>query len=237
METSPQINEIAAALAAAQSEMGNATKGSTNPYFKNRYADLNAIREAALPVLNKHGISVIQPNVTRDGKNYVKTVLLHASGQYIAGETEILFREKDNPQAQGSGITYARRYGLQSICNIGADDDDGNQAAQGKSKGNDLPWLTDAQFNKAIERIKAGEDLLPVLQAKFRIKRDHMDQLTATKPDPLAHEASVEEKRIISWIAKADDREQLEMLADECTTDATVKAYQKRLNDLTKTSK
>jgi len=27
------------------------------------------------------------------------------------------------------GITYARRYGLQSLCNVGAEDDDGNKAS------------------------------------------------------------------------------------------------------------
>lgn len=183
METTEQITDIAAALVAAQSEMGNAVKGSANPFFKSRYADLNAVREAVIPVLTKHGISVIQPTITRDGRNYVKTVLLHTSGQYIAGETEILYKEKDNPQAQGSGITYARRYGLQSICNIGADDDDGNQAAQQvpapKYDDSHLPWLSDAQFAKALERIKAGEQLLPELTASFRIKRAFREQLEA----------------------------------------------------------
>ena len=198
METTEQLGEISAALVAAQAEMGNAVKGSQNPFFKSKYADLNAVREAVLPVLTKHGISVIQPTVTRDGRNYVKTVLLHTSGQYIAGETEILYKEKDNPQAQGSGITYARRYGLQSICNIGAEDDDGNQAAQPaqnqevpktpktptpapapKYDDAHLPWLSDAQFAKALERIKAGEQLLPELTASFRIKRAFREQLEA----------------------------------------------------------
>lgn len=200
METSQNIQDIAAALVAAQSEMGNALKGSANPFFKSRYADLNAVREAVIPSLTKHGISVIQPTITRDGRNYVKTVLLHTSGQYISGETEILYKEKDNPQAQGSGITYARRYGLQSICNIGAEDDDGNQAAMpspkkadpvpstyqnwasgaaSKSDDSHLPWLSDAQFAKALERIKAGENLLPELTTSFRIKRAFREQLEA----------------------------------------------------------
>ena len=204
METSQNIQDIAAALVAAQSEMGNALKGSANPFFKSKYADLNAVREAVIPSLTKHGISVIQPTITRDGRNYVKTVLLHTSGQYISGETEILYKEKDNPQAQGSGITYARRYGLQSICNIGAEDDDGNQAAMPSPKKADpipstyqnwaagaasapaqkyddshLPWLSDAQFAKALERIKAGEQLMPSLNKEYRIKRAFREQLEA----------------------------------------------------------
>lgn len=44
-----------------------------------------------------------------------------------------------------------------------------------------LPWLTDAQFNKALERIKAGEDLLPSLTQSFRIKREYKEILTNAK--------------------------------------------------------
>lgn len=127
--------EIAAAFIKAQAEMGNAVKDSTNPFFRNKYADLNAVREACLPVLNRFGISVLQPIVQVEGKNFVKTILLHESGETIESLTEILFAKQNDPQAQGSGITYARRYGLQSLVNIGAEDDDGNKAAE-QPKGN-----------------------------------------------------------------------------------------------------
>jgi len=127
--------KIAEAFLKAQSEMGNAVKDSTNPFFKNRYADLNAVREACLPSLNKHGISVLQPTINIEGKNYVKTILLHESGEVIESLTEVVFAKQNDPQAQGSGITYARRYGLQSLVNIGAEDDDGNQAAEQPKKG------------------------------------------------------------------------------------------------------
>lgn len=123
-------NKIAAAFVKAQSVMGNATKDNKNPFFKSTYADLNSVREACLPALNENGISVLQPIVQADGKNFVKTILLHESGETIESFTEILFSKPNDPQAQGSGITYARRYGLQSLVNIGAEDDDGNKAAE-----------------------------------------------------------------------------------------------------------
>jgi hypothetical protein len=41
--------------------------------------------------------------------------------------TEIVFAKQNDAQAQGSGITYARRYGLQSFVCVGADDDDGRR--------------------------------------------------------------------------------------------------------------
>jgi len=122
------MKEIITALLAAQKEMGTAKKGSANPFFKSKYADINAIREACIPVLNSHDIVVLQPTVHIDGRNFVKTILMHTSGETIEGLTEILFIKVNDAQAQGGGITYARRYGLQSLVNIGADDDDGTAA-------------------------------------------------------------------------------------------------------------
>lgn len=123
------MKQIATALLKAQKQMGNAIKGSANPFFKSRYADLNAIREACMPALNDNGIVVLQPTVVMDGKNYVKTLLLHESGESLECLTEILYKNVGDAQGQGSGISYARRYGLQSFVNIGADDDDGNHAS------------------------------------------------------------------------------------------------------------
>lgn len=123
------MKNIAAALLEAQSEMSNPVKGSSNPYFKSKYADLNSVREATIPVLNAHGIAVLQPMTSIDGKNFVKTILLHTSGETIESLTEIVYAKTNDAQAQGSGITYARRYGLQSLVCVGADDDDGNAAS------------------------------------------------------------------------------------------------------------
>jgi len=134
--------EIAQAILAAQKEMGNAKKGAQNPFFKSKYADLNSIREACLPALHKNGISVLQPTVTIDGVHYVKTVLLHTTGQMFDSLTQIVFAKQNEAQAQGSGITYARRYGLQSLLCIGADDDDGNGAAKPEKTLNSVVRIT-----------------------------------------------------------------------------------------------
>lgn len=123
------MKQIAVALLKAQKQMGNATKDSSNPFFKSKYADLNAIREACMPSLNDNGIVVLQPTVSVEGKNYVKTLLLHESGESIECLTEIIYSKQNDAQSQGSGITYARRYGLQSLVNVGAEDDDGNKAS------------------------------------------------------------------------------------------------------------
>lgn len=135
MNRSESIAKIAAALVKAQSIMGNAIKDAKNPFFKSSYANLNAVREAVLPAMNANGISVLQPTIQVDGKSFVETVLLHESGEFISSLTEVIVSKANDAQQQGSGISYARRYGLQSLANISAEDDDGEAAVgRGTSK-------------------------------------------------------------------------------------------------------
>lgn len=135
MNRSESIAKLSAALVKAQRSMGNATKGAKNPFFKNTYADLNAIREVALPPLNDNGISVLQPTSTDAEGSYVDTLLLHESGEFLTSRTRVL-NTKGDAQGEGSGISYARRYGLQSLLNIGAVDDDGEAAVGRKEVSN-----------------------------------------------------------------------------------------------------
>jgi hypothetical protein len=138
LNKSESIVKIASALVKAQAAMGNAVKDAKNPFFKSSYADLNAVREACLPALNANGVSVLQPTVHAEGKAYVETVLLHESGEFISSLTEILCAKQNDPQAHGSGISYARRYGLQSLVNLGSADDDG-EGAMGRQKQFNAP--------------------------------------------------------------------------------------------------
>lgn len=131
MKSSPNINELAAALAKAQSEITPAHKSSTNPYFKSAYADLETVWETCRPHLAKHGLAVTQILYMHEsGGVRLETVVLHASGQWISGELPVEPVKKD-PQGLGSAITYMRRYGLQStLCLVTrGDDDDGNSAS------------------------------------------------------------------------------------------------------------
>ena len=156
------MKAIATALVKAQSEMSNPAKGNTNPFFKSKYADLNAVREAVIPVLNANGISVLQPMKNVDGKNYVNTILLHESGEQIESFTEIIYSKQNDAQVQGSGITYARRYGLQSFVCVGADDDDGNKASQPakiepkKEPVKPIMVISSSEYERAVIYLASG---------------------------------------------------------------------------------
>ena len=169
------IKNLSKALVQAQSEMSNAKKDATNPFFKSKYADLNAIREAVLPILNSHGISVLQPMTNIEGKNFIKTILLHETGESIESFTEIIYSKVNDAQAQGSGITYARRYGLQSFVCVGAEDDDGNKAVKPAEK-----WLTEnsPEWEKLVEAVTAGKEItLESIKKKYKVRPETIKTL------------------------------------------------------------
>ena len=169
------IKNLSKALVQAQSEMSNAKKDATNPFFKSKYADLNAIREAVLPILNSHGISVLQPMTNIEGKNFIKTILLHETGESIESFTEIIYSKVNDAQAQGSGITYARRYGLQSFVCVGAEDDDGNKAVKPAEK-----WLTEnsPEWEKLVEAVEDGKEItLESIKKKYKVRPETIKTL------------------------------------------------------------
>jgi len=148
------MKQIATALLKAQSEMSNPKKQAENPFFKKKYADLNSIREAVIPTLNANGISILQPIVHVDGKNFVKTILLHDSGELLESLTEIVYNKINDAQAQGSGISYARRYSLQSFVCVGADDDDGQKAVEPKPNATTEILIKAKLGGYSLEQIK-----------------------------------------------------------------------------------
>tara|TARA_B100001057_G_scaffold167587_1_gene168303 strand:+ start:213 stop:770 length:558 start_codon:yes stop_codon:yes gene_type:complete len=130
MERSDSIKHLAAALNKAQAEMSGAKKGANNPFFKSKYADLNAVVDAVRIPFAENGLSYSQFPVMDESRVGVETILMHESGEFIAS-TLMLPTGKLDAQAAGSAITYARRYSLQSIAGIPAEDDDGNAAVGG----------------------------------------------------------------------------------------------------------
>lgn len=161
---SETIGALAAALAKAQSEMSGAVKDAANPFFKSKYADLESVWQACRKPLTDNGLSVTQTSrYTPDGLMLV-TTLMHTSGEWIAGEMPVLVKD-NSPQAQGSGLTYARRYALAAIVGIYQTDDDG-EAAQGRKPDLKLDPRGDlgknanpAEVSEWVEQFKAAFDL------------------------------------------------------------------------------
>ena len=124
---SEQINELATALAKAQGEIENASKSSTNPHFKSRYADLAEVLNTVRPVFAAHGLAVSQFPSYESGIVSVETILTHSSGQWMSGTISAPISKLD-AQSVGSATTYCRRYSLASVAGIAQEDDDANSA-------------------------------------------------------------------------------------------------------------
>lgn len=129
MKTSETIDELAKALVKAQSQMGGAVADSNNPFFKSKYADLGSVVKAIKEPFCENGLSYVQFPCTSERGVGVTTRLIHVSGQWLEQEYTLPLTKQD-PQAAGSAITYARRYALQAIAGIPTADDDGEAAMQ-----------------------------------------------------------------------------------------------------------
>jgi hypothetical protein len=188
---STEINELAAALVAAQAEFSAVPKGSANPFFKSKYAALPDVVQHTSPVLARHGLAVsqfIESGVDANGAVYdgLTTYVIHKSGQFIA-HTMRLHLVKDDPQGQGSAVTYARRYSYMAALGLVADeDDDGNSASKPQAR----PQTTNTAPKPAVEATGA---IKTIIEAAEQFPDDEFLNSLATQ---YAQRGSLSEKQI-----------------------------------------
>ncbi|WMW41384.1 ERF family protein (plasmid) [Bacillus cereus] len=174
MNRSETIVELAKALVKFNSEVNKIAKDADNPFFKNNYATLDTIIDEVRPILFKNGLSIMQIP-SGDGQNVtLKTLLLHESGEWLESDELTMKPVKNDPQAVGSCITYARRYSLAAFLSLNTgDDDDGNSATYGKDgrpnqKGNSGQAPKKLQNNgNSSSNGKASEKQLKMIHAKI----------------------------------------------------------------------
>lgn len=143
------ITELAKALSVAHGMIKPVPKTASNPFFKSKYADLVNLLEELSPVLAKCGLAIAQFPVV-DG---LITMLMHSSGQWIKSYLQMISKD-GSPQARGSTITYARRYAIQSIMLMGAEDDDGEAAEGRKNVPRETPAPTAELYTGTFKQNK-----------------------------------------------------------------------------------
>ena len=128
------MENICKAFVKFQSEFKGMKPDSSNPFFKSTYISLDGILETVRPILAKNGLAVIQ-EATGDGDYiFVKTKLIHESGEMIETEVLKMKPQKNDPQSMGSCITYSKRYQLAALLGIcECIDDDANIATYGNN--------------------------------------------------------------------------------------------------------
>ena len=119
------MKELLTALSSVKKEVGTLSKTETNPFFKSKYFDINSLVGQLEPLLEKNKLLLLQPIID----NKVKSAIYHIeSGESVYSEIEL--PNLTDPQKLGSAITYYRRYTLQSLLGLQAEDDDANKASQ-----------------------------------------------------------------------------------------------------------
>ena len=122
---SKSIDKISGALCRAQKSMNGVIKNTQG--YNWQYADLAAVIEATLPLLNEEGISVFQgSNQGNPGEFHITTTFMHESGQWLRTWVKIPV-QKLTAQEIGTAVTYGRRYALAAMACIAQKDDDGQE--------------------------------------------------------------------------------------------------------------
>jgi hypothetical protein len=134
----------------AKQEIEAVTKGSDNPFFKSKYADLNTLIDAVEPVLFKYNLILLQPVI--DNK-VVTQVIDCENGDMITSSLEL--PHITDPQKLIASITYYRRGSLQSLLAMRAVDDDGNTAREAVKT--QKPTISQDRFEAGLTKVEKGE--------------------------------------------------------------------------------
>jgi len=165
-------------------ETGKMSKDSTNPFFKSKYFDVNQLLEHLEPIAEAKGLLILQPIV--NGEVYSQIIDIE-SGDKI--ESSIALTQFNDPQKTGSAITYYRRYSLQSLLSLQAEDDDANKASGNvenkpkENKSNGLPWMNENDANwKVLEGVvKSGQvPTMAQIRKKYNVSKATEEKLKST---------------------------------------------------------
>ena len=143
IEERPVINEVYEKLIKARKEFAVYRKdGRGNVGGRSyNYATLEDILQAIRPALDENDLFLSQPIRYIDGRYFVETLIFDSKGSVLElGVTPIISSVevrpkvgepymKEDAQTLGSGMTYARRYGLVSALGLISDEDDDGQLA------------------------------------------------------------------------------------------------------------
>ena len=159
--------KIYAKIHEAKKEIGVVKKNAKNPHFKNTYADLNALIDAVEPILLEKGLIMLQP--IKDGKVYTQIIDVDT---FESVESCIDLSPNLTAQALGSQVTYYRRYTLQSLMSLQADDDDGQKASVPTPIVKEILQVGSSNFVRCVDALKEGKGTMEQIKAKYNVSNE-----------------------------------------------------------------
>lgn len=135
LEVSGDVPALLAALVKAQAGFKelvrdkHVTVKTEKGAYSFNYAPLESVYAAVLPALNANGLILSQPfGSNAEGDIELHTILAHESGGML--RSRVIVPQAGSAQKLGGELTYLKRYSVQAILGVNAEeDDDGNVAA------------------------------------------------------------------------------------------------------------
>lgn len=210
------MSEMFADLLAAQKEMPALQKSAINPHFKNKFVPLDELLSTVIPILNAHNFVLMQAPAIWNDAPALTYRLIHSSGE-VVGDTMLLMCGKDDPQGQGSAITYARRYSLMSMLGLTADaDDDGNKPApKAKPAAKKEPKAADEHQVKVMFAIHKTLTDDAQMALEGWLKRVQPNSIIEGEPPHFGRIAAEMANRVIEQMEKAPKRDHAPTGADK----------------------
>lgn len=122
---SDDVTALCAALILARGKM-YLKESMISSFNKNKYSSIDDIMAAIVVPLGQEGLWLTQYVNMEGDKSVLHTRVIHAkSGQWME-DKRLLVSEKPGNQGMGSAQTYSRRYAIEALLCLGANDDDGS---------------------------------------------------------------------------------------------------------------
>jgi len=169
-----------------------APKNLVNTFGNYKYRSCESILDAVKPLLETQKcILNLSDSVVLIGERYYIQATATITNETGLSVTSVSFaREQatkkgmDESQITGSSSSYARKYALNGLFliddNKDADDQDNSKEPESTKKlvKRNLPWLTPNLFEKAIKRIKDGEEgVYTHLLEIYQLKQEYIDEI------------------------------------------------------------
>ena len=162
-----------------EGELTNPKTNADNPYYHSKYAPLEEVLNIVRPALLKHNFALVQTLNQKEQIIYIKTSLIHTTGERIESELPIplptIMGENEqyqktqiqvpyglgDAQKIGAYITYMRRYSVLAMLNIvgEGEDDDAERVTEHEGKPPLAPQNKSKPPTKPPQKIDRYEEV------------------------------------------------------------------------------
>lgn len=200
-----EFSNLYEALAETQNNIEQPKKDASNPMFKSSYVTLDAVINAIVKARKASGAKFFFTNVVEDDYMITRIIgydtTLDLKGSKVADD--LGNRGTNSAQAEGSALTYARRYSLSMAFGIASDVDDDGNGASGSNRKPATPETISQEKVTLLEKLIAdtsqlsGQDMMA-----FTLKAANVSALkfvTEENYKPLL-------AKVTEWHKKAEEK-------------------------------